>query len=619
MNLFSYIKQRLPILDIVNEYATLKKAGHYWKACCPFHYERTASFTVSPHKEIFYCFGCQAGGDVISFITKIEHCSPLEAARHLVDRYQIPIPDEITWEKSSNSEEAKKSYYATLAVFAAWCHKQLEKHEPALNYLKARSITAESIEAFTLGYCPTNVKSLLTFAQTEGIIAQNFIDAHMLLEGRTGLYCPFEERIIFPIRDHLGRFVGFGGRTFKEGDERAKYYNSHDHTFFNKGTILYGLDRAKKAIAKKEAALLVEGYTDLVMLHQYGFTNSVATLGTACTQDHLKQLSRYAQRVYVMYDGDGAGQNAVMRMAELCWQVAIDLYVLTLPASDDPAIFLLSGGNLKEKIEKAHTIFSFVVNHLGEDFSKKSLQERLAITKKVITLISQIEDPIKRNLLLKQASDTFALPLETLVTIKNTRNNAQERVVHSRHQAAPLASGAYAQKDTESNSPVPDHPLSKISQLEKKLFFGILYTRITLSNEDENLIHLLIDEPLKKLFKLLGEHKSKNDIDVRTLFDVLNEDEKAFIASLAMPSEEPDNQDNSTSAELKADASQAAPSSVQDDTLLDQFYKKQWKKKVHDVKLRVHEAQQRNDEEQVKTLLTDLDALKRKMLGRDIT
>lgn len=211
MNLFSYIKQRVPIVSVVGEYTTLKKAGMYWKGCCPFHHERTASFTVTPHKEIFYCFGCHEGGDVISFMAKIEHCSPIDAARHLVERHGIVLPEDLSWDKKTESFDVKKSYYKTCEVFALWCHAQLQKNALAESYLNDRSISSESKTNFQLGYCSTDVRSLLQYAQKEGILAQNFIDAHILKEGKMGLYLSFDERIIFPIHDHLGHTVGFGG------------------------------------------------------------------------------------------------------------------------------------------------------------------------------------------------------------------------------------------------------------------------------------------------------------------------------------------------------------------------------------------------------------------------
>ncbi len=581
MNLFSYIKQRLPILDVVSEYATLKKAGLYWKGCCPFHHERTPSFSVSPHKEIFYCFGCHLGGDVISFIAKAEHCTPIEAAQHLIERYRIQVPQEITWEKSSQTQESKDLYFKTCSTFAQWCETQLAKSTAALRYITERKITEQSIKDFSIGYCPGQIKSLLAYAQKQGIMATNLIDAHILQEGKQALYSPFEERIIFPIRDHIGRFVGFGGRVFQPGDERAKYYNSHDHTFFNKGTMLFGLDRAKKAIAESETAFLVEGYTDLIIMNQYGFTNTVATLGTACTQDHLKQLARYAQKLYILYDGDAAGQNAIIRLAELCWTAALDPYVISLSSKDDPATFLLAGGDLTSKVNEARDIFSFILVHMGSDFAHKSLQERLTITKKIISIILALPDPLKRDLLLAQASTAFALPVETLKQeFKAIRKKAVE---------------AGQKREQPRETEVPE---DEISQLEKKLFSAILNHKGDIAEEDRELLRLWLPEKLTYLFESVIQARTAQGLNVSRLFELVTDDQKEFLSGIMMES------------------LHEQPASFED--LLLQFYKKQWKIAVHSVKLKVYDAQQSGDSERIKKVLTQINELKTKMLRRGI-
>ncbi len=581
MNLFSYIKQRLPILDVVSEYATLKKAGLYWKGCCPFHHERTPSFSVSPHKEIFYCFGCHLGGDVISFIAKAEHCTPIEAAQHLIERYRIQVPQEITWEKSSQTQESKDLYFKTCLTFAHWCEMQLAKSTAALRYITERKITEQSIKDFSIGYCPGQIKSLLAYAQKQGIMATNLIDAHILQEGKQALYSPFEERIIFPIRDHIGRFVGFGGRVFQPGDERAKYYNSHDHTFFNKGTMLFGLDRAKKVIAESETAFIVEGYTDLIIMNQYGFTNTVATLGTACTQDHLKQLARYAQKLYILYDGDAAGQNAIIRLAELCWTAALDPYVISLSSKDDPATFLLAGGDLASKVNEARDIFSFILARMGSDFAHKSLQERLTITKKIISIILALPDPLKRDLLLAQASTAFALPVETL---KQEFKAIREKTVE-----------AGQKREQPRETEVPE---DEISQLEKKLFSAILNHKGDIAEEDRELLRLWLPEKLTYLFESVIQARTAQGLNVSRLFELVTDDQKEFLSGIMMES------------------LHEQPASFED--LLLQFYKKQWKIAVHSVKLKIYEAQQTGDSERIKKVLTQINELKKKMLRRGI-
>jgi len=575
MNLFSYIKQRVPILNVVQEHTTLKRAGLYWKGCCPFHHERTASFTVSPHKEIYYCFGCHEGGDVISFIAKVEHCSPIEAARSLVERHGIVLPEAISWDKKTESYDAKKSYYKTCAVFAAWCQTHLAKQNIVQQYLEKRHITPESISSFTVGYCPPDVRSLLTYAQKEGILAQNLIDAHIIKEGKMGLYATFDDRIIFPICDHLGHIVGFGGRIFKPGDERAKYYNSQDHAYFNKGTLLFGLDKAKKSIAKEAAVFLVEGYTDLIMMHQHGYTNTVATLGTACTSEHLKQLAHYAEKLFVIYDGDAAGQNAIIRLAELCWQVSIEPYVLVLSKEHDPASYLAQHGSLQELLGSALDIFSYVVQHAAEDFKSKSLQAKISATSKILELINSLEDPLKRDLLLQQASERFAIPLSTLkMSLGKQKKVAQ--------------------------APRPFAPKLVASPLEKKLFSAILSHKDILTPDDEILLGLLLDMPLKTIFDAWSASKSNDGTDLIALFERLDEPQKSFI-SQCITQEEP-------SGMLPLDP-----------THLTQIYKKQWKKKVHDVKLKIEEAEKQGERQHIAQLLNDLNALKTKMLARGIT
>lgn len=596
MNLFTLIKQRLTILEVVSEYATLKKAGLYWKGCCPFHHERTASFTVSPHKEIFYCFGCQAGGDVISFIAKVEHCSPIEAAKHLVDRYSIPVPENTSWDKASESQEARTAYYATCALFARWCQEELVKNQDAQKYVADRGIAEQSIKDFALGYCSGSVKALLAYGQKENILAQNFIDATILFEGRTGLYTPFEDRIIFPITDPIGRIVGFGGRSYKQGDERVKYYNSHDHAFFNKGTIMYGLDKAKKAIAQQESACLVEGYTDLILMHQQGFGTAVATMGTACTLEQLKLLARYAQKLIIMYDADPAGQNAVMRLVELCWHVALDPYVVTLPAGQDPASYLLAGGMMQEKIDHAEDIFTFVLGHQAEDFKHKSLQERLGVVKKIVSLIHHIPDHLKRSLLLQQAAEAFSLPGEALMSLAVRPPQRTNPAQTGEMQPAQYQGRSETTLKAENG---PDNPLAEISALEKKIFSAILSSRFTLSQEQESLLRLWLAKELPGLLDTIQKHTKPEGIDVRSLFEELTEQEKAFVSQcLSM-------QEIAPESETEADIQE----------LITHFFKKQWKLTVHHVKLSISEAQQQGDSERVKKLLGELDRVKQKMQG----
>jgi len=449
MSVFNLIKSRVSIFDVVNEYTTLRKAGNYWKSRCPFHHEKTASFSVSPHKDIFYCFGCHAGGDVITFISKIENCNQHEAVEFLAERYGIELPKNS--ERTEQSAQQKKLHFDICKVVAEWCHTHLKKQPKVLNYLKKRNIDESVIDEYAIGYFPGGlnaIKQLLDMAQKHNILADDLIATYIISRGKTVLFSPFEDRIIFPIRDHLGRFCAFGGRTFKPEDTRAKYYNSRETDFFHKGSLLYGLDTAKKAIQEKQAVFLVEGYTDCIAMAQAGYTNTVATLGTACTLNHLKLLSRYAPYLYLLYDNDAAGEKAILRLTQLCWQANMELKVVHLPAGQDPASFLEAQNDLDARIESAQDIFAFFIERLGSGYSVAPLSSKVSKIRQIIEIISLISDPLKQDILIHTASQTFGLPFESVKEelnrqVKTAEDKAEDkknrRIQRSRKQKSPQA------------------------------------------------------------------------------------------------------------------------------------------------------------------------------------
>ncbi len=630
MNLFSFIKSKLSILEIIGSFTTLQKAGHYWKGRCPFHHERTPSFTVSPDKEIFYCFGCHESGDIVSFIAKIENCTPLEAVHFLSERHNIALPQATALQENTNkSLEHKKKYLRICQFLARWAHQQLKVNNDARSYLEGRAITTSSIKAFTLGYFPAGqaaVRDLLTFAQKESILASDLIEAHILFEGKGSLYSPFEDRILFPIKDHLGNFCGFGGRIFKPHDNRSKYYNSHDHPFFNKGLILFGLDIAKKSMSQKEAVFLVEGYTDLIAMVQSGYTNTVATLGTACTQDHLKLLARYVHKVYVLYDGDAAGKQAIVRLTKLCWQVAVDLYVVALPSQEDPMSFLSKQKSLDPLIEQAQEIFFFFIEQQSVEFGKKSLQERIELTKSLLEIMKTISDPLKQDLLLQKASTSYGIPFQTLKSEMSKDKYIATRSLQRAEQAVHYESGQEptslsAQHPTEAlgqrkatgsaqdwktqqkvaySGEKLNFNLNNISILEKKLFSAILYNKLDMRADEQDLLLQWLPAPLNEFLKKYVQAQAQGlHIDSKTCLDLFDSQEKQIISRLLIEAEE-------------------EASALSGQRLLEQFYKKQWKIVVHDVKLKIEHAQKKGNTRMVQEVLSDFDTLKKKMLSRGV-
>lgn len=581
MNFFSYIKSKVNILDIISEYTTLKKAGGYYKGNCPLHFEKTASFTVSPHKEIFYCFGCHQGGDVVSFISKIENLSQLSAAKHLADKYSIQVPENLFKSDSVQNEEEKNKYFKICELVAQWCINNFKENLQAQNYLKNRNLNSETITKFEIGYFPaskTAIKSLLEFAKKNSILAQDLIEANIIYESQKekGFYSPFEDRIIFPIKDHLGRYCAFGGRIFKEGDTRAKYYNSHEHKFFNKSAILFGLDVAKKSIQAENQVFLVEGYMDAITMSQYGFASTVATLGTACTADHLKILSRYSEKLYVLYDGDQAGQKAILRLTKICWDYNMEPYVVSLAKEHDPASFLTTNGNLKELIENAKDIFMAFIVNLSTDFQSKSLQEKLSIIKELLETIETVKDPIKQDILLSKAATSLEIPFET------------------------LKQGAAPAKNYNLKQPIPEPKVhNEATTIEKKLIYAIIFYGNNITEEDEDFLLYSIQSPfndiLKKYFAFKKEVKSINVIE---FFDTLNENEKEFLSSIIFLCE-------------------GVVQSFND--LYIQFQKKYWKQITNDVKMKIeNEPESINKLQNIQKYLKELQDLKQKLLRKGI-
>ena len=330
----------------------------------------------------------------------------------------------------------------------------------------------------------------------QNVLVDDLLENHILARGKNILFSPFEERIIFPITDHLGRYCGFGGRIFKPNDSRPKYYNSHENDHFAKGHLLFGLDKAKKEIQKSGSAFLVEGYTDCIAMAEHGFANTVATLGTACTVDHLNALSRYAQQIYVLYDGDNAGQQAILRIGQLCWQASIDLKVICLPPAEDPASFLGKNLALEPLIQNAKDIFAFFIETIGTDFARKPLSEKLELTRRILEMIQKLDDPLKQDILLKNACTQLTIPFDSLKKELAAPYYCSHRIKNS-HQSH--VSGPRAVK--------PDHPA--ITTLENKIFFSIMNNIQLINKENEEFLTYLSSPPTMRYTNKLQEEKRK--------------------------------------------------------------------------------------------------------------
>lgn len=590
MNIFSEIKAKLAILDVVNEYTTLKRAGVYFKGLCPIHQEKTASFFVTPHKGIFYCFSCHVGGDLIAFVAAMERCSPLEAARLMAQRHSIPIALDGKPESADavRSEWSLQQRHATLCgLIAQFCHEQLFESggAAAAHYLAERALTRQSIDTFILGYLPSGErarKRLLAFIQKSGFMANDLLDTKFMLAHKQGLYSPFEERIIFPIHDHMERSCGFGGRVFRAGDDRPKYYNSHDSLHFNKSTLLFGFHKAKRAMQKTNTVSIAEGYMDCIALTQAGLTNSVATLGTACTAEHVKLLARYVNTLNVVYDGDKAGLDATMRLGEMCWQQELDVYVTELPRGEDPASYLAHNAESWNMLPR-RDIFGFYVHTLEKQFhTHQSLTEKLQSIRAILERIQRIEDSLKRNVLLQQVAGACNIPLATL-----------QRALQPTPSRPAIAAFT------------PQKKQRAINKFAKSLLCAILSEGHLFSSGDEAIISRLLPLRLRILFEKLQhylQHYKGNGATSPYLFSdffgTLTIQEQEYIARTLMEHE-----------------SQTVPPL---EMLLEQCRVRFWKDAVRELQHKIATAQDTHNHEQLTKLMQEFHHLKSSILHKGI-
>ncbi|MCK4650632.1 DNA primase [Candidatus Babeliales bacterium] len=609
MPIFNFVKSSLSILDVISEYVNLRQVGSYWKASCPFHHEKDASFTVSPDKQIFYCFGCNSGGDLISFIAKKENMSQIEAAKYLIDRYKLEIPDHIKKVSKKDFVEnlGKKSVHFELCkIVADWAYKQLLEYKKAKEYIEERGISLKLAKCFKIGYFVGGMRAINNFLKQmtmKGILAKDLIDAGILMEGRSSLYSPFEERIIFPIADNMGRICGFGGRVFKHKDERARYYNSKESDWFSKGKLLFGLDLAKKVMRETSVAYLVEGYTDCIAMVKHGYSNTIATLGTACTQDHLKILSRYINTLYVLYDGDKAGQKAILRLVQLCWDVNLELLIVSLPVDEDPASYLNKKKDMESHIAKSLDIFSFFIEFLGKDFLTSPLSKKLELSEQIISLIVKLKDSFKRDILLQRASCAMQIPFVLLRDLILKRigkkgyffdDKCAKLNIHEKSKLNKLdEKGLENSKSQQKNVPLLEGRIFSaiINSVGKNERFYIDQDLIPYFSEDIQFL-------LQKFEYFVAKTKGK-PVNFIGFLDSLDKNDRNWVLQYSL--------------KFETDISK-----VLFDQLIFHFCKQNWKVIVQDMKRKLEQAKKQKDRKKLKELFTLFSKLKKGMQIRGL-
>ena len=413
------VRQRIDLVDLVSEHVALKPTGRNFVGLCPFHREKTPSFSVSPSKQIFKCFGCGAGGDVFTFVQLREGATFPEALRILAERAGINY-DRVTGRGSAGGADR-----ADLARVNAWAARLFQKAfagtragRVAREYVAGRGIPDEMVRRFGLGWAPDDSNWLLAQARTDKI-KESLLQAAGLVQVGSGgdAYCVFRGRLIFPIRDTMNRVIGLGGRTLKE--ERAKYLNTAQNSLFDKGRNLYGIDLARLTMAETRSAIVVEGYTDCIAAHQYGFTGAVATLGTALTDNQVNLLRRWCDEIILVFDSDAAGVEAADRAVSVALRYNLSVRIAQLSAGKDPCDLLKAQGadEFRSVLKSATDALVFKWDRTCERFAADSGAGRKQAIREFVALVASMArfgtvDAIQRGLIVNQLSKLLALPAE---------------------------------------------------------------------------------------------------------------------------------------------------------------------------------------------------------------
>lgn len=405
------ILARIDIVDVIRPRVPLKRAGREWQACCPFHNEKTPSFTVSPKKQFYYCFGCHASGNALRFLMEYERLEFRPALETLAQMAGVALPEE----GPGNAREAglRNAERDALGAAQSWFRKQLPG-SPAADYLAQRGVDAAMVERYALGYAPTQGGLARTL---DSGAAQR---AGLTLERDDGsAYERFRNRLMFPIRDPRGRVVGFGGRTL--GDDKAKYLNSPETPLFHKGRLLYGLYEARQARREPPGYVVVEGYMDVIALAQHGIDYAVATLGTAATAQHLEQLLRLHPRLTFCFDGDRAGRRAAAHALEVALPQLRDghqLHFLFLPDGHDPDTWVREIGApaFEQALAQATPLSQYLLDSLAEGLDLSVLEDRAALHERARGMLAPLRAPALRAGLVQALEARSALPASGLAS-----------------------------------------------------------------------------------------------------------------------------------------------------------------------------------------------------------
>lgn len=490
------IKQENDIVDVISETVRLKRSGRNYMGLCPFHGEKSPSFSVSQDKQIYKCFGCGEAGNVLTFVMKQKNLNFIESCKLLAERANIPL-------NLGNGEESKvvkkkELLYKINVEAARYFFSNLQENENAKEYFLNRGIKEITIKRFGLGYAKDGWQNLRMYLKKKGFSDSLMLEAGLVIKSQKGtIYDRFRNRVMFPVFDIKGNVIGFGGRVLD--DSKPKYLNSPETLVFQKGTNLYGLNFAIKNRIEKRYFIIVEGYMDLISLHQYGITNVVASLGTALTVNQARLLKRYADKVIISYDADIAGQTATLRGLEILKEAGFDVRVLKIPQGKDPDEFVRSNGKdaFLKLVDKAENLISYRLEKAKEGINFKDKSSLVEYGNRVADILANL-NPVEKDIYVKSISEDIGIKEQSLYDlIAMTRNTKSDDFMNKKEE--------YGTKlYVEPGYVKAEKSLIKL-MLEDDYYEEIVSN---ISSDD------FISKPYAKIFNLIKEAKKKELKDI---------------------------------------------------------------------------------------------------------
>ena len=533
--LIDEIRNSNDIVDIISQYVILKRSGRNFFGLCPFHKEKTPSFSVSPDKQIFHCFGCGAGGNVIHFISKIENVDFKESLEILADRAGIKLP---TLENNVDSKrlELKEKVYEINKLVAMYYHETLYKPQakPAQEYVKKRKLDNKELKEFCIGYAE-NANVLYKLLKEKGFTEEEILASDLVIKKGNNYVDRFKNRLIFPIQDIRNRFIAFGGRVLD--NSLPKYINSPENIVYSKARNLYGLNVAKNTKTRK--LIIVEGYMDTVSLHQRGIDNVVASCGTALTEAQGRLLRKYAEKVIISYDSDSAGQAATLRGLEILNNLGCDIRILQMEGAKDPDEYVIKYGNgrFNDLVENAISLVEFKIKVLKKGLNIENTNDKIKFMNEIAKILGGVDNKIEQEIYIDKISSDYNISKEAIYAQINKNE-------YSNNKGAKILESSSIRKPTIKRQGKEINP-----ELEKRENI-IISLLIDGGEEVYNKIKDIINpndfksEANQKIMRRLYEEFEKGNSNINSLVDMFADDEQVVNALTGIMADDYEIEDN---------------------------------------------------------------------------